>query len=314
MRDKGSVFLDALPSGLQSRIVVAPFSAKTAAWQIVYLHSGTIEVSDLPAESTGGGLRLSGNSLICQSTAANSQIRLSAGSSGVHLALSESALAAALGGNPEALEIRIMLRNALSLALEEFPERNAQILHCFNAIAWEMDRPAPGQQTMIEAQIRCLLVHLWRFSDSDEPRPVATGSERMDGTARTVRTGQQEILLRRFRQLVETYFRTRWRVSDYADRLGISADRLHNTTTTRLGRTPLQLLHERSEREAHALLTRSNLTLDQIAAELGFGSAAQFSAFFKKRSGLPPGRYRAQMDRDRVSSARLAEPSFTAWP
>jgi len=91
----------------------------------------------------------------------------------------------------------------------------------------EIEGGQPGHQTIVEAELRCLLVRLWRHSY----QAIHTVSS----------DGPQTILLRRFRQLVEAQYRKRWRVQDYAAALGTTADRLHNVATKSLGRSPLNL-------------------------------------------------------------------------
>jgi AraC-like DNA-binding protein len=265
---------------------------------MIYLAAGELALSQVGTGAHGDVTHLSAPGLICLPTGTGSELRLLAGSSGVLLAINETGMFAALGRGPESIEMRDMVGHLVSLSLTEAAEERDQIIHALNAIAWELDRTAAGQASMLSAHVRCLLVHLWRHGERN-PEVMATRAP-------------QDLLLRRFRQLVETRYRSRWRVSDYADALGVSADRLHNAATRALGRTPLALIHERALREAKALLSRSSLTLDQIAAHLGFATSAQFSAFFKKREGMPPGKYRNT--RSRLDPKSGPEASFTDWP
>jgi AraC family transcriptional activator of pobA len=153
---------------------------------------------------------------------------------------------------------------------------------------------------VIEAQLRCLLIHIWRQNHT------------FVEAAETA--GPQLALLRRFRQLVERHFRERLKVADYAAALHSTPDRLHSITFETLGRTPLALIHARCHLEARALLTRTNLSLDQIAAELSFKSTPQFSSFFRKMEGVPPGRYRAAAMAQSAALGRRQELEFSDWP
>lgn len=285
-----------LKSGLQDRVVVPPYPQNVRAWQIVYLQTGTLDLRGEGAMTT----TLYAPGLICHPVTLGQQLRIRAGSSGVHVALNQMGMNAALGANPESAEIRQMVRSTVTLALGPLPEVAQTTAVCVGILSAEMDQPAPGHVAIFDAQLRCLLVYLWRHSQStgDTIAP--------DGT--------QTILLRQFRQLVEARFRSRWRVADYAQALGTSPDRLHNVATTALGRTPLSLIHERLLNEAKALLTRSNMTLDQISAELGFHSAAQFSAFFRKGTGQPPGQFRTAYAEMANASPDETVAAFTDWP
>jgi AraC-like DNA-binding protein len=103
-------------------------------------------------------------------------------------------------------------------------------------------------------------------------------------------------------------------VADYAVALGTTPDSLHNRTTRALGRTPLELIHQRVHLEARALLSRSTLSLGQVAAHLGFSSPAQFSAFFRRHEGLPPGRFRNSRSAQDAPRSMAQDPNFTDWP
>ncbi len=205
-----------------------------------------------------------------------------------------------LGSRPEAIELRIMVRGTVLMPLAELPNEEVLVRKSIDAIAFESDNDQPGQQTIIEAELRCLLVRLWRHCYHAKDTVSSDGP--------------QTILLRRFRQLVEAHFRDRWRISDYANALGTTADRLHNLATKSLGRTPLALVHERSLREAKALLTRSNMSVEQVAAYLGFGTSAQFSAFFRKHESVPPSQFRLEAAASKAHQSKVIETSLMDWP
>ena len=60
------------------------------------------------------------------------------------------------------------------------------------------------------------------------------------------------------------------------------------------GVTPGEFLAAERTRRAIRLLTTTDLTLAAIAAECGFENEYYFSACFRKRIGIPPGRYRRE--------------------
>lgn len=293
-------FLSPLQSGLQDRNVVAPYSQRNRSWQIVFLTAGELEFVASNENRNEVIGQLSAPGLLCQPVEQRRSIRLLAGSSGIHLSMDEAGMFAAVGSQPEAVELRVMISDAAALSLGQMPDAHAQIDQTLNVIEREMGTKMPGQHSIVEAQIRCLLVQIWRHSFH----------------TKDIRStdGPQTILLRRFRQLVESHYRERWRVSDYAKALGTSTDRLHNVATRSLGRAPLTLIHERSHREAKALLTRSNMSLEQVAAYLGFSSPAQFSGFFRKHENQPPGHYRAKHTASSENLNPRSSSSLTDWP
>lgn len=303
-QDDAQFYFAPLASGLQDRVIVAPYSGSQRSWQIIYLQSGAIEFAaprhDGPASASASATELHAPAILCKPADRHAQINLQAGSSGVQLAVNDAAMTSVLGSRPEAVELRIMVNGLVALPLQDQPRHEAIVAQTLGAISDEIDQRSAGHLVVVEAQLRCLFIHLWR--------------EIYKTRETTSLDGPQTILLRRFRQLVETHYRNRWRVADYAQALNTTSDRLHNVATTVLGRAPLDLIHERSHREAKALLTRSNMTLDQIAAYLGFKTPAQFSAFFRHREAMPPGRYRSTHFETQTRVAIERDANFNDWP
>jgi AraC family transcriptional activator of pobA len=174
------------------------------------------------------------------------------------------------------------------------------VARAFYVILREGREVAPGAETIIEAQVRVLLVHLWRYVTHTDQLPA------------TIATASQ--VLQRFRQLLEIHFRERWGVRQYASALGVSADRLHGICTRSLSKTPLRLIHERTIYEAQSLLVRSNRTVDQIAHFLGFKSAGQFNKLFKQVVGVPPGEFRRSHHLQKTSDEESKALTFADWP
>lgn len=238
--------------------------------------------------------------LLSHPVAPDRRLWLIAGSVGAQLVSDDLGLSAALGSRPEAPELRLMMDAPVMLPLAPLPGVDGQVAQAIGTVLAELDRQAPGHVTIVEAQLRHLLILIWRHSHRTEDTrfqdPV------------------QSVLIRRFRQLIDTHFRRRLKVADYAAELGISADRLHDLTTRTLGRTPLALIHDRTLEEAKALLARSNMTTDQIAAALGFHSAAQFNQFFSRREAIAPGRYRTALRNRQAGRAEADAPKLADWP
>ena len=298
--DPSNYFFSSLQVGLQSRAIVPPLPASIRPWQAVFLQSGSLMVKRQESRDKVDLRKIQGPAVICWPSESQLHLSLSAGSTGIHLALGEVFLVAVLGKRPEAIEMRQAVFNFATLPLEGQSDTARRIQAILDEIALEQTRSSSGQLLVIEAQLRCLLVHLWRHT------------QQTDEAAQS--SGQRTIILRRFRHLVETNFHSRWRVSDYAEALNMTTDRLHDAATRILGKSPLELIHDRTHREAKSLLTRSNLTLDQIAAQLGFKTTPQFSAFFRNRQGIPPAKFRRLVasNSDRRSIGENVD--FGDWP
>jgi AraC-like DNA-binding protein len=62
-----------------------------------------------------------------------------------------------------------------------------------------------------------------------------------------------------------------------------------------VGSSASELIHERIELEAKRLLVHSVLTVSEIAYQLQFRDPSYFVRFFKRRTNITPGDYRARL-------------------
>lgn len=105
-------------------------------------------------------------------------------------------------------------------------------------------------------------------------------------------------ILRRFRELIAAHFREHRPVDFYAGRLGVTAAHLARICREELGSSPTAVVNEHVIREAQRDLVYSNLSVKQIAHEMGFDDSAYFSRYFRKQTGLTPGEFRDTAHRD----------------
>lgn len=98
--------------------------------------------------------------------------------------------------------------------------------------------------------------------------------------------------LRNFKQLVEEHFRTEHGTTFYANELHITPDHLNRTVKSLIGKTAKEYIQSRVTIAAKRMLIFSDLSNKEIGYELGFSEPANFSAFFKKCSGLSPSQFR----------------------
>ena len=230
----------------------------------------------------------------------DARIKAKAGSNGVIMTVGDATLSNAIGHKPEAAALRLMSGREFTLNLSAKPDIIQTLSACFAAIFKELDAAQTGMETVIEAQIRIMLVSLWRAGVNEmiEHQSYKTAN----------------LTLERFRHLVEAHLRERWPVYRFAAELGVSPDRLHDICTRTLGKPPQRLIRDRLTFEAQALLQRSHQTLDQIADHLGFSSTSQFSTFFKAEMGIPPGAFRKANTQHGGSLQQLQVGSYADWP
>ncbi len=92
----------------------------------------------------------------------------------------------------------------------------------------------------------------------------------------------------RFLSLISEYTKEKRKVSDYAEMMGYSTDKLTALCKKCLGKAPLKLIHEELMIEIRRMMVVSDLSLKEISFELNFDSTANFSAFIKNTTGLTP--------------------------
>lgn len=147
----------------------------------------------------------------------------------------------------------------------------------------EADHPGAGHPLAMRAQLTLLLVALHRLWH--EPRD----SERMSDPAR--RHAQS------FRTLVDKRFRETRRIADYAAAIGISATHLNRVCRQILGTSALTVIERRIALEARRQLRFSDLSIKQIASDLGYDDPAYFTRLATRLLGSSPSAYRARSRR-----------------
>ena len=282
-------------TGLSSRHLGGLVEIPGRSWRFIFLEAGSLVLN-----RDEGSEVIMAPAVFWLTEGDHVRAQANAGTTVGQLILSEATLSNAIGHKPEAAELRLLSGRSFRLELGSNETLLASIRRAFDLILREAHERARGFETVIEAQVRVLLVLLWRNAlNPDDLRSVSANAA---------------IVVQRFRQLVETHFRDRWNVAQYAAELGMSSDRLHAICRRELATPPLRLIHSRTAQEAEALLERSTQTLDQIAAHLGFRNTPQFSAFFKTETGHSPGAWRRAVRAQGTDQDGLQTRSYADWP
>ena len=77
--------------------------------------------------------------------------------------------------------------------------------------------------------------------------------------------------------------------------MNITTDKLTLLCKETLATTPLKLIHEELLLEIKRLMVLGKLSLKEIAYELNFDNAANFSSFIKNSTNLTPSELQAQL-------------------
>lgn len=285
-----------LPSALQARRHALHSTARSVSRAAILLISGEGEIAGADAATV-----LQAPALAWLPVKPGHYLRVAAGTSGVLLTFSDLLVREAIGQGAESVHLRFLNDRAVTINRIGDAQAVEEVRHSCEAVEREVRRNAHGSWTYLLAHAALIMVQCWRLSGLE------------DLTRQDV--GARAAVLLNFRHLVEMHFRQRWRIADYAQALGMSADRLHDICVRTLQRTPIELLHERVAHEAALHLARSGKGVEALADELGFRSATHFSRFFSQRTGLSPARYRQRVRAALAANdAALPAPTYADWP
>ena len=96
------------------------------------------------------------------------------------------------------------------------------------------------------------------------------------------------------RTLVDEFFRKERLLGFYAEKLGMTVDRLNDHVKRATGVTAGHLIRQRVLTEAKRQLVFTTQPIQEIAAELAFADPSHFARFFRKNTGQTPIGFRAR--------------------
>ncbi|MHC0443450.1 helix-turn-helix domain-containing protein [Flavobacterium sp. 3-210] len=102
-------------------------------------------------------------------------------------------------------------------------------------------------------------------------------------------------IIREFNFLVEGHFSKHHDVAFYASKLNKSPKTLSNLFALVSNRPPISIIHDRIMLHARRQINYTNLSIKEIAYDLGYEDIQTFSRFFKNREGISPNQYRERV-------------------
>jgi AraC-like DNA-binding protein len=88
------------------------------------------------------------------------------------------------------------------------------------------------------------------------------------------------------------------KVEDIANRLGLNRSYFHRIFKEYTGVTPIEYLTRVRINRAKNLLVKTNLSMSEVAHNIGIGSQQYFTYLFKKGTGMSPGKFRKLFEVD----------------
>lgn len=138
-------------------------------------------------------------------------------------------------------------------------------------------KPSPWQQVHQITGLLSAVDHCLGRSCSDSP----------------VYSAPNKLSIPHLNQLIDKHLSAPLSVSEMAYRLHLSDSYFYALCQQQLGMTPLHYAQQRRIAKAQHLLQSSDLSVTDIAYELGFSSPSDFSRVFKKRLHCTPRQYKS---------------------
>lgn len=102
----------------------------------------------------------------------------------------------------------------------------------------------------------------------------------------------QADIIREFNYLVEGHYAKHHDVAFYASKLNKSPKTLSNLFAVVSERPPLSIIHDRIMIHARKQIVYTQLSIKEIAYDLGYEDLQSFSRFFKNKEGISPAQFR----------------------
>ncbi len=155
--------------------------------------------------------------------------------------------------------------------------QNEHLNTFFELFAYEYNAVLKDKNKVLRSYLNILLVQLDRICNPDSLiKSHNTKSEKV----------------KEFEKLVELHFRENKLPSFYAEKLHVTTNYLNKICKSEVRKTAGDIIRKQITIEAQRLLHYTNLTINQIAYDLGFENVSYFSTFFKKQTMVTPEQFR----------------------
>jgi AraC-like DNA-binding protein len=99
-----------------------------------------------------------------------------------------------------------------------------------------------------------------------------------------------------FKKALSQYIYEKQKITDYADMLAVTPNHLNKCVKSVTGKSAHDLLSDMILLEAKVLLKQTNLSVSEIAYQIGRNEISDFARFFKSKTGMKPGEYRKMVN------------------
>lgn len=162
----------------------------------------------------------------------------------------------------------------LNLSAKEFSE----VKHSIELIFQEQNRE-DRNLNIIQSLLHILLEQTQRFVNNRTTNPMSK---------------RCLVLFKQFKELLEKHYRENQTASFYSAKLLVTQHRLNEVSNSATGKKASEVIKSRSMLEAKRLLTFTDLTVSEIAAQLNYFDSSYFSKVFKASEHCSPKDFRYQ--------------------
>ncbi|MFK7756682.1 MAG: helix-turn-helix domain-containing protein [Flavobacteriales bacterium] len=176
----------------------------------------------------------------------------------------------------------LLFFGASNLPIISLPDKEVKKFEMlWSVFEMEMESADELQLEMLQMLLKRLLILLTRLYKMQDDFSAADHSQMEQ--------------VREFNFLVEQHFKTKHSVAEYAELMFKSPKTLSNLFSKLGAKTPLQYIRERIMLEARRLLTYTDLSIKEVAYEIGYEDIPTFSRFFKKNEGISPSDFKEKV-------------------
>lgn len=161
------------------------------------------------------------------------------------------------------------------------PQTSRFVLHLFKRILYEYTRNGLKNPNILQPYFITLLCEA-----NTAYQPVSSSTQTMAVN-----------ITNRFKALLFAHIRSQHLMSDYATRLNISPNHLNKSVKFITGKSPTKWIDETIVLEAKVLLTQTQLSISEIATEVGIDDQSYFTRLFKKYEGVTPSEFRGRIEK-----------------
>lgn len=155
------------------------------------------------------------------------------------------------------------------------------VLHLFKRMLLDYSRNGIGNLEIIQPYLITLLCEVKQQYTS------------LSGSNQAPAVG----ITNRFKELIFSNIKTLHQVTDYASLLNITPNHLNKTVKAITQKSPTRWIDEAIVLEAKVLLSQSDLSISEVAGEVGFEDPSYFTRLFRKYEGITPSDFRKMIEK-----------------